>query len=311
MRELLRNSLGIKKRETVLIVTDDNKLEIAAELEKAARSLSNEVLVMRMRPRSRHAEEPPKAVAEAMKASDVVIMPTTMSLSHTEARKKACKKGARIVSLPGVTLEMFQEGGMTADYNVVKKISQKVAEMLSNSKEIVIKTQSGSSFRASLRGRKGVADTGIYRKKGSFGNLPAGEGFIAPLEGESEGRLVFDGSFAGLGVLNKPLEIGVEGGRVVRVSGDKGKLKRLIRKYRNADAIGEIGIGTNPKARIIGNVLEDEKVLGTVHIALGDNHTFGGKIRAEVHLDGIIKNPTVWLDDMLFMDGGKLCFPLS
>lgn len=284
MEEILKTCLGIKKGETVLIVTDDNKVGIAEELEKAAKKLSDEVIVVRMRPRSRHAEEPPEAIAKAMLASGVVIMPTTMSLSHTDARKNACKKGARIVSLPGITPEMLSKGGMTADYAQVKRISDRIARMLTKAGEIRIKTPLGCDYTASIEGRKGEAESGIFTKKGAFGNLPAGEGFIAPVEGRSEGVLVFDGSFGGIGVLEKPLKIWVEKGKAIKVRGDKGKLKRMIKKYKNADEVAEIGIGTNPRAKIIGNVLEDEKVFGTVHVALGDNHTFGGKIRAEVHL---------------------------
>lgn len=284
MRKVLKTTLGIKKRETVLIVTDDNKVEVASIIERATKSLSDEVLTIKMMPRSRHAEEPPRAVSEAMKVSDVVIMPTTMSLTHTNARKKACEEGARIASMPGITLEMLTKGGMRADYKKVKKISDKLTELLTISNSIKIESSLGTSLTASLKGRKGISDSGIFTEKGAFGNLPAGEGFIAPVESESEGTIVFDGSIAGVGVLDSLVEVSIQDGRVVKVRGDKGKLGRMLRKYKNADHIAEIGIGANPKARIIGNVLEDEKVLGTAHIAFGDNHTFGGNILSLIHI---------------------------
>jgi leucyl aminopeptidase (aminopeptidase T) len=300
--KFLKASLGIKNGETVLIVTDDNKLKIAEAIERAAKKLSDEVLLLKMAPRSQHAEEPPKVVSEAMKRADVVIIPTTMSLSHTAARKAACKAGARVASMPGITQQMFRRGGLTADYSKVKKISESVAKMLTKAKEVRIKTRQGCDFTARLSGRKGVADTGILTRKGAFGNLPAGEGFIAPVERKSQGTLVFDGSFAGLGVLTQPLKITVDGGRAVKIEGDKGELKKML---TNGDNIAEVGIGTNPKARLMGNVLEDEKVMGTVHVAFGDNHTFGGKIKADVHLDGIIKRPDIWLDSAKIMENGR------
>lgn len=301
--KFLKTNLGIKKGETVLIVTDDNKLKIAEAIERAAKRLSDEVLLIKMRPRTRHAEEPPRAVSEAMKRADVVIIPTTMSLTHTEARRLACRAGARVATMPGITEQMFRRGGLTADYTRVKRISERVAKMLTKAKEVRIRTRLGCDFTASLSGRKGVADTGILTKKGASGNLPAGEGFIAPLERKSQGVLVFDGSFAGLGALTQPLKITVDGGKAVKIEGDKGKLKKMLSLGGNN--IAEVGIGTNPKAKLIGTVLEDEKVMGTVHVALGDNHTFGGKIRADIHLDGIIKRPDVWLDDAKIMENGR------
>ena len=135
-----------------------------------------------MAPRQQHAEEPPKAVTEAMKRADVVIIPTSKSLSHTGARKAACNEGARVASMPGITRQMFRRGGLTADYIKVKRISEQVSKRLSLAKEIKIKTRAGCDFTARLTGRKGIADTGIIKKKGDFGNLPAGEGFIAPKE---------------------------------------------------------------------------------------------------------------------------------
>ena len=300
--KFLKASLGIKKSETVLIVTDDDKLKIAEAIERAAKKLSDEVLLFKMAPRSQHAEEPPKVVSEAMKRADVVVIPTAMSLSHTAARKAACKAGARVASMPGITQQMFRRGGLTADYSKVKKISERVAKMLTKAKEVRIKTRQGCDFTARLSGRKGVADTGILTRKGAFGNLPAGEGFIAPVERKSQGTLVFDGPFAGLGVLTQPLKITVDGGRAVKIEGDKGELKKML---TNGDNIAEVGIGTNPKARLMGNVLEDEKVMGTAHVAFGDNHTFGGKIKADVHLDGIIKRPDIWLDSAKIMENGR------
>ncbi|MBU2559421.1 aminopeptidase [archaeon] len=300
--KFLKASLGIKKGETVLIVTDDGKQKIAQAIETAAKKLSNEVLTLKMAPRSQHAEEPPEAVAEAMKRADVVIIPTTKSLSHTDARTEACKAGARVASMPGVTQQMFRKGGLTADYTKVKSISEGVAKRLTRAKEIRIKTKAGCDFTASLTGRKGLADTGILKKKGDFGNLPAGEGFIAPNEKKSEGVLVFDGSFAGLGVLTKPIKVTITKGKAVKIEGDRGKLKKML---TNGDNIAEVGIGTNPKAKLIGNVLEDEKVMGTIHVAFGDNHTFGGKIKANVHLDGIIKRPDIYLDGRKIMENGS------
>ncbi len=310
LTDVLKTCLDIKDEETVLIVTDYNKLDVTSRIEDAAKQLNKEVMVMKMKPREHHAEEPPKAVSNAMKAADVVIIPTTMSLTHTDASKNACEAGARLASMPGITMSMLTKGGMVADYNQVKKESEIVAQLLSNAKEIKIKTSLGSDFTASLEGRDGVADSGIIDKSGMKGNLPGGEGFIAPVEGKSNGRLVFDGSFATIGMLKKPVILEIENGLVAGVEGFMNReLSQTLEKYVNAKNVAEIGIGTNPQASLIGNILEDEKVYGTVHLAFGDSHTFGGDVKADVHLDGIITKPTIWLDDKMIIDEGKfLCF---
>jgi leucyl aminopeptidase (aminopeptidase T) len=307
LSDILKACLGIKKSEGVLVVTDHNKIQVAREIEAACKALSEEVVLMVMRPRSRHGEEPPEAVARAMLGSDVVIMPTTTSLTHTNARKKACEAGARVASMPGVTPEMLKQGGLHANYREMRRLTERVAKLGTRAETIKITSRLGCDFTASIKGRKMLADTGYLHKKGSFGNLPAGEAFIAPLEGSAQGKLVFDGSFSSLGVLEEPLELVVEEGKVVGCSNET--LAGMIRRYRNADNIAEIGLGTNRAARLIGNVLEDEKVYGTCHVAIGDNHTFGGETRAEVHLDGVIKNPTVLLDGEEVMKNGKFMEP--
>lgn len=306
LEDILKNSLGIKRNEGVLIVTDDNKLDVAGKIERASKTLCREVFLLKMKPRTRHAEDPPKAVAKAMLGSDVVIMPTTMSLSHTDARKNACEAGARVASMPGITRDMLEKGGLHANYEEMKKLTKEIAGKGTAAGKIRITSDMGCDLTASIAARKMIPDTGSLRKKGSFGNLPAGEAFIAPVEGSSEGKLVFDGSFSSVGVLKEPMELVVEKGRVVECSNKT--LAEMISKYRNADNIAEIGIGTNKAAEIIGNVLEDEKVYGTCHVALGDNHTFGGKIKAEVHLDGIIKRPKVFLDDEEIIKNGMFLF---
>ncbi len=309
LAEIFKTTLAIKREEEVLLVTDDSMLEVASLIESALRELSQEVLVLKMKPRSMHGEEPPRVVAEAMKHASVVVAPTSKSLSHTSARKRACEAGARVATMPGITLDMLTSGGMLADYSEVRRLAEAVAERLSRAESIRIKTALGTDFTASLKGRKALADTGIITKPGDFGNLPAGEGFIAPVEGGSEGLLVFDGSFGMLGKLAKPLKIRVIGGKAVEVEGDDGKISALFQRYACADNVAEIGIGVNPMARVIGNVLEDEKAFHTIHVAFGDNHTFGGNTRAEVHLDGVMLNPSVWLDDEMLMDKGRLlCF---
>jgi aminopeptidase len=243
----------------------------------------------------------PIAIAESMKNADVVIAPTTFSLTHTQARINACKAGARIASMPGITENMMNSGGMTADYNKVNDTAMRLNKRLENARKIRVMTKSGTDIEFILEGCNWMMDTGLCLEPGCSSNLPAGELYIAPKD--ANGVFVVDGSMSGIGILDSPLEFSVRNRYVTDIRGkDSEKLNAILdavgKKARN---IAEFGIGINPQARLIGNVLEDEKVGGTVDIALGDNSTFGGDVMAGIHLDGIILKPLVFVDGEKFI----------
>ena len=291
-------SFGVKSGESVLIVVDTNTPEsIGKSLFEAAEKIGCEVMLLTMLQRARHGEEPPLAVAEAMNNADVVVAPTSMSLTHTQARINACKAGARIASMPGITESMMSSGGMTADYNRVNEIAIQLNERLEKAKEIRIVTDLGTDIVINLEGATWMMDTGLCHEPGSSANLPAGELYIAPTN--ANGVFVVDGSMSGFGILDSPLEFTVKDRYVTDIKGEQAdRLRSMLdavgEKARN---VAELGIGINPKAQIIGNVLEDEKVGDTVHIAIGDNSTFGGDVIAGIHLDGIITKPRVFADN--------------
>ncbi|BAA30146.1 aminopeptidase [Pyrococcus horikoshii] len=302
----LKQCMGVKPGETVLVIADEPEREIGYHLWMKAKELGAEAIYVEILPRKMHGEEPPKPVAEAMKVADVVIAPTSKSITHTLAKKEACERGARVATLPGITREIFVRT-MSADYEGMLELTNKIADVLDKGKEVHILTPLGTDLKFSIEGRKARRSTGIYRNPGECGNLPGAEAYIAPLEGTANGRVVIDGSMAGIGVLKEPIEIIVKDGFAEDIRGgeEAEKLREILSRYgKEARNIAEFGVGTNPKARISGNILEDEKVFGTVHIALGSNYDFGGKVKAPVHLDGIIKEPTVLIDGKyLFKDG--------
>lgn len=305
-RIAVETCMAVKPGEEVLVVTDTGKLRIAEALAYAAGSLGAEVSIITMLPRERSGLEPPRAVAKAMLGADVVLMPTTRSLSHTEARRKASEAGARIASMPGITEEMMSTGGMTADYEQVAALTEAVANALEGRREAHLITPSGTDLKMSIEGRGVLRDTGLYHRPGDFGNLPAGEACLAPVEGTAEGVLVIDRMGS---IVTRPLEVRVEAGRAVDFKGpDADRLLELLRSAdENAYNIAELGIGTNPKARLRGVVLEDEKVLGTVHVAFGDNRSFpGGRVASSIHLDAILLKPTLYVDGEPLMRDGRL-----
>lgn len=301
---VLKDCLDVKPGEKVLVVTDDAKLNIGSALYAEAKSLGAEAMLMVMEARKVSGEEPPASVSKAMEEADVVICPTTSSLTHTNARINAVKRGARIATMPGITEEMFAKGAMTANYQDVETLTLKLTELLSQAEQVRI-VKDGLTLSMSLKGRHGVASTGVYKSPGMSGNLPSGEAYIAPIEGSAQGEMIIDGSMVGVGKLAEPLYVKLVDGRLKEIKGpDANKLQILLANERNA-SLGELGIGTNKNAILCGIILEDEKVYGTVHIAFGTNTSFGGQVKADCHMDGVILKPDIYLDDTLIMKQGE------
>ncbi len=304
----LNQCLAVSPREKVLIITDAPLRIIGYAFFEEAVGIGCEAVLVEMTERKEHREEPPSSVAQIMKNVEVIVAPTSKSLSHTVARLEASKAGVRIVTLPGVTRETLLRA-LNVDYGKMCKVTEQLAETLGRAKTARLTCPEGTDLTVSLEGRKGYPDTGIVHEPGAFSNLPAGEAFIAPVEGSAEGRVVFSGSFSGLGRLQESLSIEFEHGEVKSVEGEKAEelMKKMEVAGKPGRNLAELGIGTNPKAMISGQILEDEKVLGTAHIAIGDNKNFGGKTDAPYHLDGMIIRPTLWLDGQKILGNKRIC----
>lgn len=304
----IRDCMGAKAAERILIVADEPLRAIAYALREAARQLGHDAILVEMFPRQTNGEEPPALVAEMMARADVVLCPTSKSLTHTDARRAATAAGARVGTLPGVTEEIMIRC-MNADYQRIAERTHELCAMLERTSEIRVTAPSGTDIRLPIAGRKAHASSGLFRERGQWGNLPTGEAYLAPLEGQSNGVVVVDGSMAGVGVTSQPIRIVVENGYATEISGgpEARKLIALLEPHgRDARNVAEFGIGTNDRARLTGVILEDEKVMGTIHIAFGDNKSMGGTVGVASHLDGLIKQPTVWFDDRKIMEQGRL-----
>lgn len=303
-KNVLASCLGLKANETFLVVTDDVKKELAESLYEAGKQLGAESMLVVMKERTKSGEEPPAAIATAMTQANVVVCITKHSLTHTQARKQAAAAGARLATMPGITEDMFLEGAISADYIKVKELTEQVTGVLTQGGKVAIE-KDGHTLTFSIAGRNGVPSTGMYLNPGESGNLPSGEAYIAPMEGTAEGRILIDGSVAGIGKLQSPLLLTIAQGRIIEAEG--ADAPRLLQILGDGDGrlLGEFGIGTNDKARITGVVLEDEKVYGTIHVAFGSNNTFGGTIAAGVHIDCVVNKPNIYIDDKLMMENGR------
>jgi leucyl aminopeptidase (aminopeptidase T) len=304
----IRDCMGAKAGERILIVADEPLRAIAHALREAARGLGHDPILVEMFPRTTNGEEPPPLVAEMMARADVVLCPTSKSLTHTDARRAATAAGARVGTLPGVTEDIMVRC-MNADYQRIAARTHQLCAMLEQTSVIRVTSPSGTDIRLPVAGRKAHASSGLFRERGQWGNLPTGEAYLAPLEGESSGVVVVDGSMAGVGVTRQPIRIVVENGYATEITGgpEAEKLIALLEPHgRDARNVAEFGIGTNDRARLTGVILEDEKVMGTIHVAFGDNKSMGGSVGVPSHLDGLITRPTVWFDDRRIMVDGQM-----
>jgi leucyl aminopeptidase (aminopeptidase T) len=307
VKTVVRQCMGIQPGEDVLVISNPVTEEIGALMRIEAQGEGADATLAVISERDSAAAEPPRAVAAAMAAADVVLAPTIQSISHTEARKIASEAGVRVGSLPGVTEEMLARL-MSSDLEEIRRRSWAVATALNRAAEARITCPHGSDLRIGLEGRLAIADAGELGNRGAFGNLPCGEGFIAPLEGTTEGVLVVDGSIAEVGLLDTPVALTVRGGHLVEATGpDGGQLLDLLTMHgEEATNVAELGIGTNEEAILNGNVLEDEKILGTCHVAFGASAAIGGTVQVPVHLDCVVLEPTIELDGETIVGGGEL-----
>lgn len=189
IRTVVQECLGVKKGEEVLIVVDEKSKDIGRAFQIECMRVGAEVTIAEMIERNLDGEEPPRCVAAAMKEAQVVLAPTSKSLSHTRARHEATAAGVRIASMPGITEEMMIRT-LSCDYGKIAEITIRYAEVLTKGSRAKVLSTKGTNIEMSIEGRGGVADTGILNEAGGFGNLPAGEAYIAPVEGTANGKVV-------------------------------------------------------------------------------------------------------------------------
>jgi leucyl aminopeptidase (aminopeptidase T) len=299
--------MGVGAGEEVLVICNPVTEEIGALMRIEAQGDGADATLAVISERETHAAEPPRPVAAAMAAADVVLAPTIQSLSHTAARKAASEAGVRIATLPGVTEEMLARL-MNGNLEEMRRRGWAIVNRMNRGSRVRITDANGSDLSFSIEGREGIVDAGELSGKGAFGNLPCGEGFIAPVEGTAEGMLVVDGSIAAIGLVESPVQLTIEGGHLVGATGDEGaQLMELLTPHGpDGTNVAELGIGTNEEAILTGNILEDEKIFGTAHVAFGASAGIGGTVQVPVHLDVVVKEPIVEIDGEAVLGGGEL-----
>lgn len=308
-RLALKDYMGLEESETLLVIADPKMREIAIAIYEAGNIISKEAFYIEMRERELNGEEPPEQIADLMKSVDVVIAVTSKSLTHTNARRNASKIGVRVGTMPGITMETMIRC-LNGNIDRVLELTHKVNGAFQNVSKVKVLAKHGTNVTFDITNRKSVASTGVLRNIGESGNLPSGEVYVAPIENSVNGIIAFDESIATLGVLTHPVYVEVKDGLITKISGRGGEARlfgKLVNRFGDkSKTVAEFGIGTNPYAKICGEILEDEKVLGTIHFAFGNNLSFGGTNDVQFHVDGLVSKPTVYFDDKIIMEDGKL-----
>lgn len=308
LRSGLKDCLNVRPHEKVLIIADEPLSEIGLLFHEEAKRLSAHAALILIPKLSNSNCNVPSGIASLMAISDVVVLATSRSLSHTKARRNACQRGTRIVSLPNVKADSLIRT-LTGNYKIMINKSRKLADILTIGRSAHLTTPAGTDLTLSLVRMQGYADTGMVHEPGQFSNLPAGEGSAAPVQGSTQGLLMVDGSFPVIGKVSTPVRMTVKDGQVVRISGgaEANQIRNMLRPFgRLGRNIAEIGIGTNPRAVFTGCTLEDEKVMGTVHVALGNNISFSGKVNVGCHFDCVLLKPTLVIDGKKILENGEL-----
>ena len=243
----VRDCMGTRPGERVLVVTDEPLRTIGYALRQAAVALGHEVVLVEITPRRTNGEEPPPEVAALMRQMDVVLCPTSKSLTHTDARRAASAAGTRVATLPGVTEDVMVRC-MNADYHQIAARTHRLCDLMATTARIRVTAPGGTDIVMPIEGRTPWASSGLFREPGQSGNLPTGEAYLAPLEGGSQGVVVVDGSMAGIGLLDTPIRITVEDGYATTIEGgaEAARLVALLEPHgRDGRTVAEFGIGTN------------------------------------------------------------------
>ncbi len=312
-RRIMEQVLAVRPGERLVIVTDFERPRSITDLLTTTAALYGlQPVVVTMPSREMGGEEPPASVAAAMREADAIIVQTSHSMTHTNAERDALRGGARVCNIREVDEEMMVRGGMTADYIEVDRITQRGVALLSGASRARVTTPEGTDLSIDLTGRPAFALSGFAREPGQFSGLPDGEAAVAPVEGGTSGVVINPYLIEKIGQVVEPFRMEVVAGQITRIEGgaQAQALNEILSRKdpggRNFAA--ELALGTNPACRLIPKSREIKKRLGQAHVALGDNLSLAGTVDSAIHLDIILLNPTVVLDERVVLDNGNPLF---
>lgn len=310
--KIVGESLKVRKGEKVALLSDGAPecRQIVAAFSKAIEKIGAQTLLTKISLKRLHSSPVPGA-AKAMLSCDVVIAPTRNSVTHSPESTAARKAGKRGITLPGINEEIFLKIG-TADFAEVRRLNTRIVNALKKAKKVRITTPTGTDVELRLLPGREVVDNGpdaFVKGARGISNMPFGEAFVAPDENGMNGVVVIDswgkiipGKAKQKRGQKERAALVIRNGRIVAATGKaKQYLAYLDKAGSSGRVIAELGIGTNyAHKKPIGNILHDEKIGGSVHVAFGQNTSFGGTNSCGVHEDVILLQPKMWIDGKLF-----------
>ncbi len=308
--KIIHTCLNLTPNESILILIDERSRELGYLLMKTALRVNEQAMLMEIRNCNRDNDDPPAAVRSFMNQVNALVIATSNVIFHTRALTTARHHGARIVCLSKLSSDIIARS-INTDFDFIKDKSQRLADLLSIGKVARLTSAAGTHLTLPLGRRKGHADTGRVTEPGMLAGLPAGEACVTFEKCKAEGVVVIDGSLGPLGLVKQPIRLQINDGYVKKITGGDESLylRKILKPFGlMARNVVELGIGTNPNARITGKSIEDEKSLGTVHIALGDPSLERGSYRGKCHIDAILRNPSLDIDGHQIVKDGKILF---
>lgn len=310
---LCNQCAALKPDEKVLVLCNYGTLRVADYIVEAARLTAAHVTMHMIPGTSMHGQEPPQPTAQAMLEADVIFCLTQNSLAHSKARFHATERGARYLSLPDYSHEVLASPALRTNFQALAEEAKNLTKLLDRSKHVHIQSKKGTDLRFTIEGRKGNCAPGLVHTPGMLGSPPDAEVNIAPIENSCNGTFVVDGSIPckEIGIFKEPVTLVFKQGRVVVISSNTAALSRTVGQLFDSAGpqsrvLGEFGIGLNPDAKLCGIMLIDEGARGTIHLGIGSNITIGGANDVAFHLDFVMKDATVTIDDVVVMEAGQI-----
>lgn len=320
---LLQEVFGVGQDEDVLLITDDDY--IADTIAQQCVRLGARLSTFRIHDNQRPIRMLSPVLEAAIASANVILTPFKDLPEEAPFRiqivSTATKNTAsRLGHMPGVNKDVFENCVMKTDYKEIERLGIKLVQALARAENCVLTSAGETDLKLDLGGWQNKADAGIgdIRYYGSWENLPSGEAFKIPVEGTCEGNLVVDGAVPGKTLdqdKHERIVFRIKKGKITRIEDYSDlEFKKMLVEFDkmnpdfrgNIYKIAELGIGTNRAARITPFAIEFEKTLGTVHLAIGDNRFFGGKISATRHIDMLVLSPSLTIDGVKVIDDGKL-----
>ena len=300
------------RTDKVLLIVDDNTRELAGNFEIAADELGLSLMTTSVPIGKNHGEEPSRLVATQMKSSSLVVALTTFSLAHSNARQEASVWGARFLSLPQYSASLLGHKMVQVDYRALSSRVKRVADAFTRGNVVRVSSAAGTNLTISIAGRVGNYCPAFVENPGDLGSPPDIEANVSPLETGTNGVAVVDGSIThpSIGLLDGIVEIEFRDGLAVNFSASDqildDKLSALFQKEsEKRRVLAEVGIGLNPAAELTGAMLSDEGTLGTAHLGLGSNFYVGGRNLIDFHLDFVLRDVSLTVDELEILRFGE------